>query len=438
MRPAVELVLDQKKKIQELVNKLNSVTSRQLGTSLAAINDVSAELCDRAKTVRSEIEAAGERAVHLVQACVHQALQEVEDIELGRCKVLDRQTDELKRDQAACQNAVAFGNRLLNQDSRSGGIRELLSAAEKRMTAVCNIKPQEPLETARLSFSAVDSESLLSKAEAMLGEVLPAKVSAKHCTIVGSTVKETLLEEEVTFTVQLRDREGRTNRYGRAVVHATVTCVSTLEVSALPRVTTADEGGGRHSVKFTPNDELEYKIDVFVNDERLAQQLSVTCHAPEWGFDPRECQAGNAVSPDQRSVSHNGRCQWSSVLGSRSFRRGCHGWRVKMAAKKDTFLSFFLGVSPQRGLPPGESWKKTYSWNSYYRTRWSTASGVESPMRTPWKPGDTIELQLDCEARTLQITNTRTGESDRIVNLPDTEFFPYFALHFPEDLLCLV
>ena len=73
-------------------------------------------LCARAKDVRSEIELAGKKAVEAIETRVLQKLQEVEDIECARHKVLDGEHDRVKKLCEDAKRAVEFGSRLVKKE----------------------------------------------------------------------------------------------------------------------------------------------------------------------------------------------------------------------------------------------------------------------------------------------------------------------------------
>ena len=45
-----------------------------------------------------------------------------------------------------------------------------------------------------------------------------------------------------------------------------------------------------------------------------------------------------------------------------------------------------------------------------------------------WQENDVIQVDLDCDAHTLRMTNLRSGDIASFDDLPDEELFPFFYL----------
>ena len=104
---------DRKTEVNANVDTLESDVVPKLEHSIQAVDNVSMEVARHADEIRTNIRKAGKQAVDMVEAHVEQMVQEVDDLELSRCKVLDRQRDELKSHLDAAKNAIHFRNRVM-------------------------------------------------------------------------------------------------------------------------------------------------------------------------------------------------------------------------------------------------------------------------------------------------------------------------------------
>ena len=172
----------------------------------------------------------------------------------------------------------------------------------------------------------------------------------------------------------------------------------------------------------------DYQLEVYVNGEKMANEVVITCAPFPWSFDRNECHPSITISEDGQKASINGGGIGNhiSVLGSTPMRHGTHVWKVKIGRVRDCHM---LGVaSKPLSTCAGDYNTVACCWYSsggaFYR------DGVQqtgSP--SAWSGNDTLQLELDCDRHTLRITNLRSGETCMFTNLPAKEYFQYANLY---------
>ena len=95
-------------KVKDKGQRLKTVALPRAEKAMSNVDQVTVELTKGAKKLRGEIRAAAERAVNTIRVSEQQKLQEIEDIEVVRLKILDRQKDELKTHTEALKTAIAL------------------------------------------------------------------------------------------------------------------------------------------------------------------------------------------------------------------------------------------------------------------------------------------------------------------------------------------
>ena len=130
-----DLVEEKKTQVGEKVDTLEKEMVGKLERTIVTVDSVSTQLTKRAGEVRSEIKQAGERTKEMVDVHVGQMVQEVDDLEEGRHKVLDHQRDELKSHLEAANNVVRFREKIRSVKSvNNETLFPLLQALERRTT----------------------------------------------------------------------------------------------------------------------------------------------------------------------------------------------------------------------------------------------------------------------------------------------------------------
>ena len=433
--PMKDVVAKLAKKVLAKTDRLERVVLPRVEQAIAKVDEVSTDLTGRAKEVRAEVEAAGERAVDTIRASVEQKLQDIDDIEQVRHKALDRQSDELKRHAQAVKNAIVFGEKLRHDVGGGERLGGLLATLDDRATALESVKLTEtPVSHSRLSFAGVSDDELIRKANELVGDVLQCNVSASHSGVEGSNTKTTKKGERASFTVIAVDCNGEAVTQGGNVVSARWVNAP-VPIDQLPDMEVQDMENGRYGITCPTPLDGDYTVELSINGTPLSDVLSITCHGGWFHFDETECQAVHTVSPDKMTVTHTGEASaWSSVLGSCGVNNGQHCWKVNLDVPDGWSAFAFVGVAQKHALKPVDNYKQTYSWCS--NGNCFKMGKYENSVRQ--FIGDaSVQLDLDCDTHTLKFTNLRTGQTATIDNLPADELFPYFATWYENSKLTL-
>ena len=426
-----DILNDRKTEVNAKVDTLENDVVPRLEHSIQAVDNVSTELARRADEVRTDIRKAGKQAVHMVEAHVEQMVQEVDDLELSRCKVLDRQRDELKSHLGAARNAIQFRNRLMQmRESREETNFSLLHALGTRTEALIttHIK-EEPQHHSNLKFKAASDGNLASKTKEGIGKLIPCQASARHCEIEGSAAEKVAEGKTMTITIRAKDRNGEKVRTGDDVITTRWTTASATE--CMPTVSIKNARNGTHTISCVCPSAGTFQLEVYVNGEKMATDVTITCVAFLLAFDPSESHPSITISEDgQKAVFQGTPANYLSVLGSSPMRTGQHTWKMKIGSNARYYM---LGIAPKPLSPRREQdhgtaafcWFTSQGGSQYYR------DGVQGTHRLPGafaETNDTIQLDLDCDLHTLQISNLRTGKTAAFSNLPDKEYFQFASL----------
>ena len=103
-----DMVTERKGSVTKIVEDMEGCLLPRCQEGLEAVERVTCELSSRATAVKLQITAAGQRAKDTIETYVQQKLLEVDDTDVSRCRVLDRQRDELKSHAESMTHAVAF------------------------------------------------------------------------------------------------------------------------------------------------------------------------------------------------------------------------------------------------------------------------------------------------------------------------------------------
>ena len=167
-----DIVDERKQQVAQKVDRLEGEFAEKLERSLQAVDLVSTELVERAREVRTDIRQAGKRAMQMVEAHVEQMVQEVDDLEESRHKVLDQQKDELETCLDSAKSAVRFKDRIMQLSVGGETLFPLLHALETRATSLLSTDIQEePRERSRIQFSPANDLDLASKTKEGIGRV---------------------------------------------------------------------------------------------------------------------------------------------------------------------------------------------------------------------------------------------------------------------------
>ena len=421
-----DILDDRKIEVNAKVDTLENDVVPKLEHSIQAVDNVSTELTRRADEVRTDIRKAGKQAVDMVEAHVEQMVQEVDDLELSRCKVLDRQRDELKSHLDAAKNAIHFRNRVMELTGSGEETQfSLLRALETRTTSLTSTTINEqPQRHSRLTFKAASDTDLATKTKEGVGQVIPCEASAKHSEIEGSTSRTVQKGKTECITIRAKDRNGENLTTGGDVI--STRCSATQAAENTPSTTITDNDNGLYTIACACPRAGTFQLEVYVNGENMATDVTITCVAFSSAFDPNECHPSITISADRKkaSINQGGGGGHLSVLGSTPMHHGHHTWKIRIGRDKNYHM---FGIAPKPlSAQRMDDYKTAYCWhnNGYAHYR----DGVQVTGSLSASSGnDTLQFDFGCH--TLRVTNLRSGESSTFSNLPDKEYFQFASLY---------
>ena len=433
--PLEEISTELLAKVKDNGHRLKTVVLPCAEAAMSNVDQVTVQLTEGAKKLRGEVRAAAERAVNTIRASEQQKLQEIDDIEMVRVKVLDRQKDELKRHIEALKTAIALTDKLVEMEEGGGRAADrLLEALDKRTTELerANIS-NTPERHSHISIETVSDDDLIAMANELVGTVIPGEASAQHSFVEGNKNKTTQKGQSAILTLVAKDDQGKPLAQGGDLVRATVSRKPTE--AGLPPVEVKDNGNGRYDIHCPTPCAGKYTVKISVNGTFLANSLSVTCrNQVGFHFDQAQCHAVT-ISPDKLTVTHTGEDgEWSSVLGSRGVRRGQHSWTVRINKSQD--MNVLVGVMDNHRRTGSRDYERSYSWDGDYGHKWEDGKCTDSIGL--FQVNDVIQLDVDCDTHTLRIFNLRSEETATIAGLPDVELFPFFETYNQNDSLTLI
>ena len=393
------------------------------------------ELTEGAKKLRGEVRAAAERAVNTIRASEQQKLQEIEDIKVVRLKTLDRQKDELKRHTDALKTAIALTDKLVEMEKGGGRAADrLLETLDKRTTQLERAKISDtPERHSHISFETVTDDELIAKANELVGTVIPCEASAQHSFVEGEHNQTAQKGQSAIFTLVAKDDKGKPLAQGGDLVRATVWSTP-AKAGDLPPVAVKDNGNGLYDIRCPTLCTGEYTVQLSVNGTFLADTLSVTCrNRVDFHFDQAQCHANITISPDKLTMTHTGKREYSSVLGSRGVRRGQHSWTVRI--NKSRRMLVYVGVMDKHKRSGSDDYNRSYCWHGFGQ---KYENGKSTKSIGWFQVNDVIQLDVNCDTHTLRISNHRSGETAMIAGLPDVELFPFFQTLDQNDSLTLI
>ena len=416
-----DIIDERKQQVAEKVDRLESEFTRKLERSLQAVDHVSTELTNRADEVRTDIRQAGKRAVEMVEAHVEQMVQDVDDLEGSRLKVLDRQKDELQAFLDSANNAVRFKERIMQLDIGKETLFPLLQSLETRTTGLLSSQiHEEPQHHSKIRFLPAGDMDLVSKAKKAIGKMCHCHASAKHSEIEGDTSHKTEQRKAVKVTIKTKDHNGRRLTTGGDIISTQITPTSG---QTTPPSTITDNNDGSYIISISSQLTGCLRVEVFVNGERMATDLEITVTSPSYRFDRNECHFNIKISEDGKKAT-NTSGGFNSVLGNTPMTSGQFSWKMKGSG----WRMFGVSTKPSPTSHYDDNNKVAYCWDmnagAYYR------DGVQcSQAKVNSSNNDTIQLDLDCDRHELQIKNLSTGQTSTLSNLPVNEYFQYAAVY---------
>ena len=416
-----DIVEERKRQVAEKVDRLESEFTGKLERSLEAVDHVSAELARRADEVRTDIRQAGKRAVEMVEAHVEQMVQKVDDQEASRVKALDKQREELKGFLDSAKNAVVFKERIMQLNVGKEALFSLLQALETRTTSLLSTHVHEmPCRHSRMTFLPTSDMDLASKTEEAVGKISTCQASVKHTLIKGGASLSTEKGKTINVVIMAHDRDGQRLTTGDDVI--TAQCAGLDPEATSPSPTITDNNDGSYTLSVSSQSEGIFKFEVFVNGEKMENDLIITFEYPN-RFDPNACHSSINISGDGKKATNTNNLIWKSVFGITPMIRGQFTWKMKGSG------SHMIGVASKQ-TPTSHQYdydSVAYCWRmnsgAYYR------DGVEySQSRVNSSEIDVIQVDLDCDRHTLQLTNLNSGQTSKMTNLPAKEYFSYVAM----------
>ena len=424
-----DMIEREKNVLSSRVDRLKDSVLPQYQKGLESVEEVSSQLMSQAEEVRAEITAAGERAVSAIYTDVQRKLQEVEDIELSRNKVLDKQHDQLKSLAESVKHAVAFWERLSQSTSDSTAVAHLLLALRNRLASLDEVQiDTKPAEHPWISLQQFSEGRLAEETSQCLGRVVPGKAVPSHCYVQGKSTQYASIGTEVTFDLQTADSQGTLLKTGGDSVSVEVHSPDNDQAGDAAqndaKATVADKNNGLYSISYAPHLYGDHSLDIVVNGGKVPQLLHVMCGVY---FDPDTTTAVDAVSEDRQTFQRSPNVSQSAVLGSTGMIHGQHFWRVRIDREGERLkkLTHVVGVTTKEIYSKSQRFVAAWVWGN---TGNRGETGKYTSAFQPWQHQDILRLVLDCNAHTLTVTNERSKETDTICDLPDEELLPYFYL----------
>ena len=434
--PLQDMIAERKTKVFTDVEQLEQELLPPLDAALESVDRTSNDLASRADQLRDKIHAAVQRLVDAVNTCGAQKLQEVEDLEQSRAKLLDKQHDALKELRASVTSVVGFAEGLKTGKDSQADMSTLLPVVEERVASLraCDVA-LVPKEDSALSFVAPDEETVAAAVGSLLGKVAKCRAAAKHSVLVQTSDDEEAMiprpaGERFTITIQAKDKDGMTLTEGGDII-----TTRWVNSPGSPPVEIKDHDNGRYSLSLTPQEEVEYVLEVLVNGSPLPHTICKLCvikKPPAVRFDRAACQEDISIDDGcscAKITQENATNDFRSVLGLPGMTKGQHQWKVQNKIK-NAGTARLVGVSPQvqeeKIRENRSTLHEAFVWNGYNGQKIATGLNKEC-VGGQWKDNDVIEVVLDCDSHTLRMTNERSRHSITFVDLPDVELFPYFS-----------
>ena len=244
---------------------------------LSSVDKVCTELSARAEEVRASILSSRKSVIDVVELLFEQKLAEVDDLEEVRLKHLRSQSDELKVQADGLKSVIRFGEKVFDGDVNTDHALDLLCTIDKRAGELEKTQfDKQPVEHAYLRFEKVNESEILVKASELVGVVLSCHASATHSVVEGETKKTCTNNLPVSFVVVAKDKDGRRLTKGGDFIRAEP-CQTGGEVDHRPCVEVLDKKDGTYMISLTAQAHGEFSFDVFINNLKLQQGLSISC-----------------------------------------------------------------------------------------------------------------------------------------------------------------
>ena len=427
-----DILKERKRQVTEKVDKLGPDVIRKLEHSLQAVAKVTTDLTRKAGLVRSDIREAGKRTIAMVKAQVKQMVQELDDLEQCRFKVLDQQRVELNLHLDAAINAVRFRDRIMRlSDSNKEAQFSLLHALDMRTAALLSTHIKEkPEHHSRLMLDCPSETDLAHQIKNSIGKVSPRQASAEHCELDVATQQGAVGEEAVVVIVYTKDNNGEYLRTGGDVISTRWSATHAAE--GVPPTTITDNGNGSYTISCVFQSVGKFQLQVYVNGEKMATHVTIPCVEFTSGFDEDESHPSITISQDRQQACFYGRSlSYLSIVGISPMRSGRFSWKMKIHGGNP--MCYMLGITskPLSSQRMNDFKNTAFCWqtngeNCFYRD----GARFTGSCASPTADRETFQLDLDCDRHTLQITNLHSGDIGMLSNLPDREYFQFASQYY--------
>lgn len=444
--PVIEMLRKRTEAVETWANKLRSELLPRKEECLKTVGWMTEETSTHADRVRAKIERAGERAVRAINEYVQQKVEEVNNDETVRCKVLDDRQQELRRDVAGMQQAVMYSEHFLQRygsmDSMSDVKWSVLLAVHTRLSALTcagGDELQDLHDHAALEFVEVVEDALSSEVSRLVG-ISGRRRAAPSWHFMGESSRTSLPGKPVSFLLKADDGDEEHLPWTAEDLQLSARWLKfPPQLSQEPAVCMESKPLRSECwVCFTPAISGDYAFQLVNPTNRLPLSftLATSVSSELLSFDVTLCQTDIEVSDDKQTAKHTAEERYTFALGSSTMRRGFHSWTVGVQNPTGLTEDHLVGVVASdsveenaddvRGLRETSFW-----WNNDGQCKTPSSKFPSPSQLTKFCNGDQLELSLDCEAHQLKIKNLRSGASDVMKGLPDADLRPYFCLFYP-------
>ena len=440
-----EAIARKKEAVTSKACKLQRDFLPRLQNSTKVVNTVKAQLGSQTDRVRDQIETARRQAVDTIEAYAKQLLQDVDDIEMQRTKLLDSQLSGLKRLTGGVTTAVRFSQEIEKSDTTFEETAALLAALDSRLSALVSSEQSfsgKPSAHPHVTFGIGSTDVFINHGPDIMGRVKACNVSAAHSCVEGGFTQRSSPNRPFTFIIIAKDKYGGPLTFGGHCLTTKFLKRPGAHTADAPNVEVTDKNNGRYRLSFVTPHLGQYSVEVYINGIKMAQALTALCRPSVKcrRFDPTECQPYIILSEDRRTATYTVPGYTSNrkaVLGEQGARHGEMSWKLCMRC--DDEQQHFIGVAAKAGLTAGDRrYDRAYSWNGLRGEVCFQGKVRVTELGRLWSKGDVVELKLDCDDHTLRLTNFRTGRTGLIENLPDEELFPYCSSCYGGDFMGFV
>lgn len=184
IQPLDVIVAQRRDTVQQRVDRVGNSGIGAAEVFLNLLESTIAELTTSTTSVREQICAAEEEAIEAIKSQTRELLQEANDIEEARIKVLTGQAEATERHLKSVRKAVEFGKKLLTCDGSAEDFPSLLFAVDKRLKALSAVAvPLQPSRHGRLAHQPVQTSDIVSAARQALGSIRRFEAHPELCFV---------------------------------------------------------------------------------------------------------------------------------------------------------------------------------------------------------------------------------------------------------------